>query len=103
MGFGGNDETIKRRRAGGILIGVSAYFDNWANASNAPELWSGLRPMLDGVPVIGPLIRHPSVLVATGHAMLGISLAPVTGRLIGELAMGRIRPDQLTGVYATRF
>lgn len=104
MGFGGIDESIKPRRAGGILTGTRAYFDDWPDVTGAPEPWAGLRPMTpDGVPVIGPLAKHPDVLVATGHVMLGISLAPVTGRLIAELATGGLRPEQLAGVSATRF
>ena len=41
--------------------------------------WAGLRPCTpDGLPAIGPAPGHPRVLVATGHAMKGIALAPVT-------------------------
>lgn len=104
MGIGGIDESIKRRRAEGILTGASAYFEDWPDVTGAPTPWLGLRPMTpDGVPIIGPLSRHPNVLVATGHAMLGISLAPVTGRLIAELAIGARHPDQLVGVSTNRF
>jgi len=39
----------------------------------------------DGLPVIGALEATNNVLVATGHAMLGLFLAPITGRLIAEL------------------
>lgn len=104
MGFGGLDESIKPRRAGGILTGVSSYFEGWPDLESAPEPWTGLRPMTpDGVPIIGPLSKHPNVLVATGHVMLGISLAPTTGKLIAELATGVARPEQLSGVSADRF
>lgn len=104
MGFGGLDETIKRRRAGGILTGVSTYFEGWPDLEQAPEPWTGLRPMTpDGVPIIGPLAKHPNVLVATGHVMLGISLAPTTGKLIAELATGAATPEHLRGVSAGRF
>lgn len=104
MGFGGLDESIKRRRAGGILTGVSSYFEGWPDVARAPEPWTGLRPMTpDGVPIIGPLAKHPNVLVATGHVMLGISLAPTTGKLIAELAAGTANPEHLRGVSADRF
>lgn len=104
MGFGGLDESIKSRRAGGILTGVSSYFEGWPDLERAPEPWTGLRPMTpDGVPIIGPLAKHPNVLVATGHVMLGISLAPTTGKLIAELATGVARAEHLRGVSADRF
>jgi len=32
-------------------------------------------------------------VIATGHAMLGLTLAPVTGRLVAELLDGRPRPE----------
>lgn len=104
MGFGGLDETIKRRRAGGILTGVSSYFEGWPDLEQAPVPWTGLRPMTpDGVPIIGPLAKHPNVLVATGHVMLGISLAPTTGKLIAELATGAANPERLRSLSADRF
>jgi D-amino-acid dehydrogenase len=50
------------------------------------DTWAGLRPCLpDGLPAIG---RLDGVVVATGHAMKGVSLAPVTGRLVAELVAG---------------
>ncbi|GAA1324647.1 NAD(P)/FAD-dependent oxidoreductase [Leucobacter albus] len=104
MGFTGVDESIKRRRAGGILTGVSSYFEGWPDIEGAPEPWTGLRPTTpDGLPIIGALAKHPSVLVATGHVMLGISLAPTTGKLITDLVAGGPVPELLRGVSADRF
>lgn len=104
MGFTGVDESIKRRRAGGILTGVSGYFEGWPDVEGAPEPWTGLRPTTpDGLPIIGALSKHPSVLVATGHVMLGISLAPTTGKLITDLVTGSPVPELLQGVSASRF
>lgn len=104
MGFGGIDESIKQVRAGGILTGTSSYFQKWPSVDPAPKPWTGLRPMTpDGVPIIGPLRKHSNVLVATGHAMLGISLAPVTGRLVTELVTGETRPNSLPNLLPTRF
>jgi D-amino-acid dehydrogenase len=37
---------------------------------------------------VGRLARHPNLIVATGHSMLGLSLAPVTGKLVAELISG---------------
>jgi len=50
------------------------------------ETWAGLRPCTpDGLPVIGRPYGVEPLLVATGHARKGLSLAPVTGRLVAEL------------------
>jgi D-amino-acid dehydrogenase len=54
------------------------------------RLWRGPRPVTpDGLPVIGRLPGRERVILATGHCMLGLSLGPVTGRLVAALAAGR--------------
>jgi D-amino-acid dehydrogenase len=53
------------------------------------ETWAGLRPTTpDGMPIIGFSPRHENLLLATGHAMLGLSLGPGTGQVVAELANG---------------
>jgi D-amino-acid dehydrogenase len=53
------------------------------------EAWMGSRPCTpDMMPVIGPAPRHPNLWFAFGHAHHGLTLGPVTGRLIGELVTG---------------
>ena len=65
------------------------------------ETWAGLRPCLpDGLPAIGWLGR---TLVATGHAMKGVSLAPVTGRLVAQLAAGETPAHDLAPLDPGRF
>jgi D-amino-acid dehydrogenase len=54
------------------------------------RLWRGPRPVTpDGLPVIGRVPGRDRVILATGHCMMGLSLGPVTGRLVAELAGGR--------------
>ena len=46
----------------------------------------GLRPCSpDGLPYIGRLSKVKNVTVATGHAMMGWSLGPATGKLVSEI------------------
>ena len=53
------------------------------------EPWMGSRPCTpDMMPVIGPAPRHAHLWFAFGHAHHGLTLGPVTGRLIGELVSG---------------
>jgi D-amino-acid dehydrogenase len=55
----------------------------------AQETWAGLRPTTpDGLPILGFSPRHANLIVATGHAMLGLTLGPGTGQVISELANG---------------
>ncbi len=65
------------------------------------ETWAGLRPTTpDGVPIIGKSPKHENLFLATGHAMLGLSLGLGTGQVIAELLNGRdtalnVQPFQL--------
>jgi D-amino-acid dehydrogenase len=53
------------------------------------EPWMGARPCTpDMMPIIGRAPRHPSLWFAFGHAHHGLTLGPVTGRLIGEMIAG---------------
>jgi D-amino-acid dehydrogenase len=50
--------------------------------------WCGLRPCTpDGLPIVGPVPGVDGLFVATGHAMLGLTLGPITGRLIAECVL----------------
>lgn len=52
--------------------------------------WMGFRPSVpDSVPVIGLSRAGPEVLMAFGHGHLGLTLAPITARLIADLVAGR--------------
>jgi D-amino-acid dehydrogenase len=85
--------AIERAAAG--VLGVRA----------APRLkWSGLRPCTpDGLPVIGRHQRAENVLFATGHGMLGVTLGPLTGRLVADLAAGRPPHPALERLSPQRF
>jgi len=53
------------------------------------KVWVGFRPASpDGLPVIGRLKNAPEVVVATGHGMTGVTLGPVTGRLVADIMSG---------------
>ncbi len=53
------------------------------------EPWMGARPCTpDMLPIIGRAPRHASLWFAFGHAHHGLTLGPVTGRLIGEMVAG---------------
>jgi D-amino-acid dehydrogenase len=53
------------------------------------EPWVGLRPVTpDGLPYIGRTNRWRNLTVATGHAMMGLSLGPITGQLAAQIIAG---------------
>lgn len=83
----GLDLTINRRRVEAIRRAVPLYLAERRYAVR--EIWRGLRPCSpDGLPYIGRSAGHDNLIVATGHAMIGVSLGPVTGALVAQLAVG---------------
>jgi D-amino-acid dehydrogenase len=68
------------------------------------ESWAGLRPVtLDGIPVIGRAPHHSNLTVATGHAMVGLTLGPGTGQLVAELVNGQKNTFDLSAFGMERF
>lgn len=66
--------------------------------------WMGFRPsMPDSVPVIGPSRGGAEVLHAYGHGHLGLTLAPVTARIIADLVAGRQPEVPMAPYLPTRF
>jgi len=60
-----------------------------ALGSRTASRWLGFRPSTpDSLPVIGPAARHPNCHLAFGHGHLGLTLGPVTGRLVAEAMSG---------------
>lgn len=68
------------------------------------ETWAGLRPVTpDGMPIIGCSPHHSNLTVATGHAMLGLSLGPGTGQVVAELVNGQETAFDLSPFGMERF
>jgi D-amino-acid dehydrogenase len=95
MEFGGADDTVDPHRLRGIVRSAGEYLNGWSPPS-PPQAWTGLRPMTpDGLPVLGPLPGRDNVLVASGHAMLGVTLAPATAELIAAMVNKGTAADTL--------
>ncbi len=68
------------------------------------ETWAGLRPTTpDGMPIIGRSPNHSNLILATGHAMLGLSLGPGTGQVVAELVNGQEPAFSLSPLRLDRF
>jgi D-amino-acid dehydrogenase len=89
----------------GIIRSALAYFPALKEADFAGvEPWKGLRPCSpDGLPYLGRTARYDNLVIATGHAMMGLSLAPITGRLVGQLVAGERPEHDLTLLSPDRF
>jgi len=58
--------------------------------------WLGFRPsMPHSLPVIGPVRSQPNVVLAFGHGHLGLTLGPITGRLVATIIQGKEPPLDL--------
>jgi D-amino-acid dehydrogenase len=90
MEIAGLNEDINPRRVAGILKAVPQYFPKFLPEHFAGiEPWHGLRPCSpDGLPYLGRTRAAENLIVATGHSMMGLSLAPITGELAAKLADG---------------
>lgn len=105
MEFGGLDESIDPRRVRAIFERLPEYLPDYSieDFAHLPP-WRGLRPCSpDGMPYIGRVSRLANFTVATGHAMMGLSLAPATGRLVAEMLAGRPTSIPLSGFEPERF
>ncbi|TES91155.1 MAG: FAD-binding oxidoreductase, partial [Desulfobacteraceae bacterium] len=57
--------------------------------SGIEEEWCGWRPMTpDGLPIIDRPSHLDNVMIAAGHNMEGMSMAPGTGKLVAEILSG---------------
>jgi len=94
--FGGTMEITARhspprpRRVAGILKAVPQYFPAFRGMEAVDRpFWTGLRPCSpDGLPYLGRTRAAPNLIVAAAHAMMGLSLAPVTGEIVARLIDG---------------
>lgn len=86
------DVTINMNRVKGITNTISEFYPDWSFEIPKKEaIWFGFRPCTPtGLPVIKKLNSLPNVTIATGHAMMGLSLAPATGLLVEELISSKI-------------
>lgn len=88
MELSGVNEKLDRRRIVGIRAGIGRYLRRPVEEGEGVE-WVGMRPLTpDGLPMLGRVPGYRNLLVATGHAMLGITMAPVTGEAMADLITG---------------
>jgi D-amino-acid dehydrogenase len=94
MRFGGTleltgfDSSIDRARYGAVLEAARETLRSDFPMNNE-EAWCGFRPLTpDGLPIIDRARNVDGLIVATGHAMLGFTQSPMTGKLVAEIASG---------------
>ena len=89
MEITGLDESVSQNRVNGIIKSIPRYFPEFS-PDDFKELpvWVGLRPCSpDGLPYVGRFSKYANLSAATGHSMMGLSLGPITGKLMCEILM----------------
>ncbi len=104
MEIAGLEERVNPPRIRGIMKAVMSYFPDFGSDDFAGvPPWYGFRPCSpDGLPYVGRISRFRNLSVATGHAMMGMSLGPITGKLMSEVLcdekpsidIGMLSPDR---------
>jgi D-amino-acid dehydrogenase len=103
MEFDGTMDRFNPARIDAIVRAARPFLDGVDWAARTQE-WVGPRPITpDGLPVLGPLPKHPRVVLATGHQMLGVTLGPVTGLVLSRLLVDGDAGIDLAPFAPTRF
>jgi D-amino-acid dehydrogenase len=105
MELTGINDTIRPERVEQIKSAAQMFFPEFPmEAFDGVEPWSGLRPVSpDGLPFIGRFASRPNLIAAAGHAMLGLTLAPITGALVSDIVARRTPSIPLERVSPDRF
>ena len=105
MEINGTDRSINMNRVKGIVNTIPAYYPEMNVATpKQEEIWRGLRPCSpDGLPYIGRSSRFKNLTIATGHSMMGLSLAPGTGKIVSELINREKTSISLEAFHPERF
>jgi len=109
--FGGTMEITstntppRMNRVKGILESVKKYFpDAEIPFPEKDKIWYGFRPCsADGLPYIGKVSKYNNLLIASGHAMLGLSLGPATGKLVSEIISDKTTSIDVKAFNPDRF
>jgi len=101
----GMDRSVNRRRVSAITSALSMYLPSFdVGSQEIVETWCGLRPCTpDGLPFLGRVPEVCNLVVAAGHAMIGVSLGPVTGKLVRQVIAGERTDVDLDLLAVDRF
>lgn len=104
MEFSGINDTIRMERVRAIAKAAGNYYEDLEiTRQEMAEARCGLRPVSpDGLPYIGRTSKYTNLCIGTGHAMMGWSLGPATGKLISEVISNKKLSLPLTGFQPER-
>lgn len=82
-----NDTKINQNRVQGIVNSINDFYpDLKIEMPKEQDTWFGFRPCTpSGMPIIARDKKLKNLTLVTGHAMMGLSLAPATGKIVAEI------------------
>ena len=103
MEFVGYNDTIPEYRIQQLIESAKGYLEVPAEP-DVDYTWYGWRPMTwDGLPIIGRVPQLSNAVLAAGHNMLGLTLAPFTGKAVADIVQERSSPLPLKALSPLRF
>jgi D-amino-acid dehydrogenase len=100
--LGARSLSLSDRRLEALTLAAQHALPGW-EMPGSPQDWAGMRSLSpDGLPFIGPVPGWDGIHLATGHATLGITLAPLTGELLAPLLLEGRRSELLAAFDPAR-
>ena len=105
MELSGINNKVLVKRMQGIYDSARLFYPGLKiDLPTADKIWNGLRPVTpDGLPYIGKPTEVSNVIIAGGHAMLGISEGTGTGKLVSEMIMQMTTSVDVSAFKPNRF
>lgn len=104
MEFSGFETKVRPRRVKAMKQSAAHGLGDWDPSRSHRPAWAGMRPMTpDGLPLIGQLPGYHNAYIASGHGMLGLTLAPSTARTVRRLIRGEAVSSTIAAVSPARF
>jgi D-amino-acid dehydrogenase len=105
MEIAGLNEDINPVRVQGIIKSAPKYYPKFTPEDfDGVQPWRGLRPCSpDGLPYLGRTAKFSNLSIATGHAMMGLSLGPITGKLVSEILSGEKPSIRIEALQPDRY
>jgi D-amino-acid dehydrogenase len=101
----GLDPSINQRRVEAVRRAPKDYMLGMDDPLlETVDVWSGLRPCTpDGLPIVGRPASFDNLTLAAGHAMVGMSLGPITGKLVAQIVCGEKTEVDVRALRVERF
>lgn len=105
MEISGLQSPMLIKRVQSIFKAAKNYYPNLpVSFPSSEKIWWGWRPLSpDGLPYIGRHSKFDNLVLSGGHAMLGLSLAAATGKLVEEIIGGKKTSMDITAFNVERY